>query len=105
MSKIVDHYFGDKPYPDSPGFNVEGPSRDAAVSMAGQATLLREQVYAVIAAAPGGLTADEAAKATGQTVLAVRPRCTELQAHLRIKDSGVRRKNESGRKATVWVRR
>lgn len=105
MSKIAEHYLGDKSYPDQPGYKVEGPSRDAAVSMAGTAVLLREQVFAAIAAAHGGLTADEAAEATGQTILAVRPRCTELQAHMRIKDSGIRRKNVSGRKATVWVRR
>lgn len=49
------------------------------------------------------MTSDEAAEAIGETVLAVRPRFTELLALGQIKDSGQRRRNASTRTAKVWM--
>jgi len=49
-----------------------------------------------------GLTTDECAERLGETVLSIRPRFTELAAKGEIEDSGIRRKNASGRSATVW---
>lgn len=50
----------------------------------------------------GLLTADEAAEKCGITVLSARPRVAELAAISYITDSGIRRKNSSGRPAIVW---
>jgi len=97
--------YGDTPapYPESPGFKEPTTSRDAARSMESTAATLRVEVLAAIAAAgEHGSTADEAAKAIGQTVLAVRPRVTELLAEGLIVDTGRTRKNESRRNAKVW---
>jgi len=64
----------------------------------------REVLDALRAAGRRGLTADEAAGAVGRTVLAVRPRFTELgPKHLGlIEKTGERRANESGLEASVW---
>ena len=47
--------------------------------------------------------ADEAAAVTGESVLSIRPRVTELVKKDLVFDSGQRRPNVSGRKAIVWV--
>jgi hypothetical protein len=96
------------PYGGMPGFKEPTTSRDAALAVAACAPLLRERVYAAIrATGAGGMTADEAAAAVGETVLAVRPRVTELakataKRPARIEPTGERRANESGLKAKVW---
>jgi hypothetical protein len=105
MSRIAETAFGDRPYPEAPGFKERGASRDAAAVMEGRAGILRERVYAAVAAAgEGGLTADEAAAAVGASVLAVRPRLTELGPRhaCRIVKTTLRRVNASGLSATVW---
>ena len=51
---------------------------------------------------PEGLTADECAAIIGQTVLATRPRVTELNKQGKIIRTGQRRKNVSGASAIVW---
>lgn len=49
------------------------------------------------------LTADECALKLGESILAVRPRVSELaKKYGFLKDSGERRSNDSGRKAIVW---
>lgn len=50
-----------------------------------------------------GMTADECADALGMDRLTVRPRFTELKAAGLIRDTGVRRKNASGKAAKVWT--
>jgi predicted ArsR family transcriptional regulator len=50
-------------------------------------------------------TADEAASELGESILAIRPRLSELVALGKIEDSGLRRKNASGMTATVWRRK
>lgn len=89
-------------YPASPGFKVSGPSQGAAIGYAKRASTLRQRVFDEIADAIFGLTADECAERMGETVLAIRPRFTELASVGCIEDTGLRRKNRSGRNATVW---
>jgi|TARA_Y100000034_G_C6631227_1_gene275578 predicted ArsR family transcriptional regulator len=50
----------------------------------------------------GPLTADEAAEIAGVTVLAMRPRFSELHKAGKIADAGERRPSASGKTATVW---
>lgn len=49
----------------------------------------------------GPLTADEIACRMQQSILAVRPRVTELKADGLVEDTGLRRRNASGRRAMV----
>lgn len=48
------------------------------------------------------MTADECARHLSESVLSIRPRFSELLRANRIEDTGERRKNASGRNATVW---
>ena len=86
------------------GHKERTTSRDAATAMASKATALRERVYVTICAAGSrGMTSDEVALALGESVLAIRPRCSELRKALWIKPNGERRMNQSGLKAAVLV--
>lgn len=89
-------------YPATPGYKVAGPSKDAAIAMIPTAGTLRYRVFSAIEKSQNGLTTDECADRLGETVLSVRPRFTELASGGWIEDSGKRRKNASGRSATVW---
>jgi len=92
------------PYPAAPGYKDRDTSRQAAQHVASRVELLRDRcALRVRQAGAQGLTADEAAELVGETVLAIRPRFTELLHLGKIKDSGTRRKNDSGRSAKVWV--
>lgn len=88
-------------YPAAPGAKVNGPSAEAADEMRSRAGFLREAVMRELIAS-GPLTADECARNLGESVLAVRPRFSELLTAGRIADTGGRRANESGKRATVW---
>ena len=88
-------------YPDVPGFKVGGTSREAAEAAQVGAELLRFRVFQALKAGPS--TADECACRIGESVLSVRPRMTELKAMGKVIDTGVRRKNASGRRAAVWA--
>lgn len=61
---------------------------------------LRSSCLAVLQRRAG--TADEVASELGETVLAIRPRITELVKAELIYDTGERRDNTSGRRAKVW---
>lgn len=91
-----------KQYPIGPGVKTDNPetSREAANAIDGQVAALREQVLLFLAF--GAATADECASGIGQTILSVRPRLSELRAMGRIEPTGLRRRNASGRSATVW---
>jgi predicted ArsR family transcriptional regulator len=89
-------------YPDAPGFKVSGPSEQAAEAMGGTANKMRAAVLAQLALYPGGATADEVAKDLSLSVLSVRPRVSELNRTGKIRQTGARRKNDSGMTATVW---
>ena len=91
---------GDEPYPTRPGYKEPTTSKAAAEAISGRAATLRDRVFAVICASP--VTADEVAERLGETVLAIRPRLSELRKDGRIEPSGERRKNASGISAHVW---
>jgi predicted ArsR family transcriptional regulator len=88
-------------YPAAPGAKVEGTSRDAADAMAGRAANLREACRRALLEA-GPMSADECAELLAESVLAVRPRFSELRTLGLIDDTGWRRANRSGRNAVVW---
>jgi predicted ArsR family transcriptional regulator len=89
-------------YPDAPGFKVAGPSEQAAEAMGSTTNKMRAAVLAQFAVYRGGATADEIAKDLNLSILSVRPRVSELKRTGKIKQTGTRRKNESGMTATVW---
>lgn len=89
-------------YPDAPGFKTAGPSQDAAKAITGKANRMRAMVLQKIAQCPAGATADEIAHDLGLSVLSVRPRVSELKRTGEIRQTGTRRKNDSGMTATVW---
>lgn len=99
---MTDLFTYEPPYPKTPGFKDQDTSKEAARSMQGKAPLLRSRCLSLLKEAPTGLTADQVASRLGETVLAVRPRFTELQRDGQIEDTGERRANESGRSAKVW---
>ena len=102
MSRIAEAAYGDRPYPDSPGFKTGSTSKEAAKAVAPGAGAVRERVFEAIAASGGGLTADEAAAIVGRKPAYVRPRVTELYRAGRIKPSGERRRNSTRLSAAVW---
>lgn len=89
-------------YPNAPGSKTERPetSRQAAPER-GAAARLRSLALSYVEQS-GGCTADECAAALGESVLAVRPRFSELVALGKLEDSGQRRRNASGKSAAVW---
>lgn len=88
-------------YPQSPGYRDRDTSRAAAESMAPTASLLRERCLKALRD-HGDATADEVAQRLDLSILAVRPRVTELFKAGAIVDTRERRKNVSGRTAAVW---
>jgi predicted ArsR family transcriptional regulator len=89
-------------YPDEPGYKRSGTSEAAAVSMSSDAATLRELVYDRLTSP---MTADEMATALDRDKLSIRPRFSELSKRERIEDSGLRRRNDSGKNAIVWRRK
>ena len=89
-------------YPDAPGFKVAGPSKMAAEKVASTSTKLRAAVLEEFKQNPARLTADEIATSLNLSVLSVRPRVSELHRLGMIERTGSRRRNDSGRTATVW---
>jgi predicted ArsR family transcriptional regulator len=76
--------------------------RGGARAKLGKTERVRRLVLDVLAATPAGLTADEIAAALGESVLAVRPRVSELFHDGLIGKTGERRRNHSGLSAYVW---
>lgn len=87
-------------YPHAPGAKAEGTSRAAAVSITEHAETLKHR--ALMAFSRGPKTADEVAAELGVSILAIRPRVTELYRLGLIQDTGARRENASGKLANVW---
>jgi DNA-binding NarL/FixJ family response regulator len=76
--------------------------RAAARTNVARTERLRALVLEVLAAASAGLTADEIAAKLAASVLAVRPRVSELFHAGQIVKTGERRTNASGLRAYVW---
>jgi hypothetical protein len=77
-------------------------SEEAAQAMAPRVAHLRRLVLkAFRLALPEGKTPDEVASLLGLSVLAIRPRCTELYKAELLEHTGEKRANQSGLKARV----
>lgn len=90
----------DKPYPHTAGWKRTETSRAAAEAVKPRVPTLRDKVQALLKGAE--LTADECAAALNVTVLACRPRLSELFRLGMIQDTGRTRRNASGIQASVW---
>ncbi len=89
-------------YPALPGAKTGGASQAAADSMIRTAGKLRHQVVETLQQFPLGMTTDECAAYLGVSILAIRPRFSELNRDGQITGTPLRRLNGSGRHATVW---
>lgn len=87
-------------YPNKPGFKRPGTSEDAAKEVATEASVLRQACLDCIMESPK--TSDEVAAALGRSVLAIRPRISELKFQGKIVETSERRRNVSGKMAAVW---
>lgn len=96
---------GDTPYvyPAAPGWKESTTSRAAAAAVGDRSPKLRDEALRAITQSAAGLTADEVATMMNETVLAVRPRVSELVKMEKIVSAGTRRKNASGQSAKVWI--
>lgn len=93
-------------YPNYPGSQGGETSAEAAAELAPSLGRLQRLVTEAIAeAGPHGRSGNEIAERTGINRYTVRARTAELRKKQVIGDSGVRRLNDSGRRATVWVLR
>lgn len=87
-------------YPHSPGAKRRDTSFAAAAAIAPKATIIRERVLEALKVQPG--TPEQIASRIGETVMNVRPRCSQLAALGLIEDSGARGTAMGGRKAIIW---
>lgn len=88
-------------YPYSPGYKDSDTSRETAESIKEDAETLRMAVYSALKTQEP-MTADEMAEYLNRDKLSIRPRFTELLKQGLIFDTGIRRKNTSGKKAKVY---
>ena len=88
-------------YPDRAGYKAPGTSQDAAnaIEGSGQASRLRSAVLAFYGRRSG--TADECAASLGESILSIRPRCSELLTAGKLYRTGERRKSSEGRAQAV----
>ncbi|WCT75012.1 hypothetical protein PQ455_07290 [Sphingomonas naphthae] len=86
-------------YPCAPGAQDRDTSRRAAAEAA---PILRTMALDVLERS-NGLTADQVAARLGWSILSIRPRVTELGRLGKIRDTGERRRNASGKMAIVWM--
>lgn len=93
-----------KHYPDGPGHRGVDTSiaaADALASILGRLQLMA--LEAIRESGWTGLTAEELAKRLGEDRWTIQPRTSELRIKDLIRDSGMRRRNASGKAAIVWV--
>lgn len=91
-------------YPDAPGHRGVETSIAAAADIAPKlGRLQRLAEDAIRRAAYRGLTADELAAHLNLDRWSIQPRTTELKRKGLVVDSGMRRRNCTGKAAIVWV--
>lgn len=92
------------PYPNTPGHKAGAPetSKQAASEITSRAASLREKAMGIFEIG-WWLTADQLATVLEEHPLAIRPRVSELHAMGLVRDTGVRRLNDSGKSAAVWA--
>lgn len=88
-------------YPQSPGYKARSTSQAAAQATQSRAPRLRQLCIDQLLL-NGPLTSDEIADALRIDRLSIRPRLSELGRAGRVIDSGMRRKNASGKSAICW---
>jgi hypothetical protein len=88
-------------YPIQAGFKERGATSEAAAK-AIEPTCARLGIRVLQALREHPRTADEVAETIGETILAVRPRVSQLYRQGIIRKSGDRRLNASGLGAHVW---
>jgi len=89
-------------YPHAPGWKARETAKQAAEEMKPRAPTIQARIMDSMRKGYG-YTPDAFAEAHGLSPLAVRPRFSELAKLGKIKDSGRRASNGSGRKAIIWV--
>lgn len=90
-------------YPNAPGYKAEGPSQEAAQTIAPTAKSLRAAVLRTMIQTSHDMTADQIAAELNRSILSIRPRVAELPRQGVIRPNGERRRNASGMSATVWT--
>lgn len=88
-------------YPRAVGYKTDTPETSRTAAHSTDARSLRLAVERELRKG-GNKTADEIAATLGQSMLAIRPRCSELLRLGKIRDSGQRRPNASGKNAAAW---
>jgi predicted ArsR family transcriptional regulator len=93
-------------YPLAAGAKDQTTSRDAAqaIEQSGRAMTLRERVEGYFLAGRRA-TADEVAHALNETILAIRPRITELFKLGKIERTGAKRRSDGGRPGHEYRRK
>jgi len=86
-------------YPSAPGWKGTDTSRDAAPS-AEEAYKVRQAILEAVRKYP--MTSDEASAYVGVSPAYGRPRMSELRTEGKVEPSGLKRRNASGKPATVW---
>ncbi len=90
-------------YPDTPGFKVPGPSKDAAHAMRGPAKELRKRIVGFLRSRfPKGFTADEITAQFEMSVYPIRPRLSEAHYAGEVEQTGERRLSQCGRPVNLW---
>lgn len=91
-------------YPDTPGHRGVDTSIEAAEAVAPKCGRLQRLTLAAIRdAGSSGLTFEEAAERLELDFRSIQPRVSELKQKMLVVDSGLRRRNGSGKRAIVWV--
>jgi hypothetical protein len=107
MAKPAKDLFGHETpakYPDAPGHRGVETSIEAAEAIKPKhGPLQRLTLDAIASRGAFGLTADECAEVLGLDRWSIQPRTSELRKQARIVDSGLRRRNATGKKAIVWT--
>jgi hypothetical protein len=91
-------------YPHHLGWKAPGASRNAAAhAVARHAKTLRVRVLAFLRVQyPTAFSADQIADGSGETILSVRPRVSEVHKSREIEAAEGRHKNASGLSAHYW---
>ncbi len=91
-------------YPDTPGHRGIDTSIAAAEALASKCGRLQKlTLQAISDAGIAGLTADECAERLSSDRWSIQPRTSELRRKGLVIDSGMRRRNATGKAAIVWV--
>lgn len=90
-------------YPDVAGHRGVDTSMEAAEGMTKIGRLQRLALDAVRAAGVRGLTSDETAVTLNSDRWSIQPRLSELKLKGLVVDSGLRRRNSTGKNAIVWL--